>query len=110
MKKYLNDIYLAIEKIYIHIKNINSIFEYENNITVKSAVERELEIIGEAMNRLINIAPEVEITSPRKIISLRNRIIHGYDRIDDYAIWDIVINNIPQLKEEVKILLEKDDK
>jgi uncharacterized protein with HEPN domain len=77
-KKYLSDITTAIEKLSIHLTGINSEEAYVRNITVKSAVERELEIIGEAMNNLLSIARDIPITRPQRIISMRNRLIHGY--------------------------------
>jgi len=54
---------------------------------LKRAVERELEIIGEAINRIDSIDSSIHITSKKQIISMRNRVIHGYDKIDDEIIW-----------------------
>ncbi|MBF0458994.1 MAG: DUF86 domain-containing protein [Nitrospirae bacterium] len=107
-KKYLSDMNTAIEKLYIHLKGINSEDDYIKNITVKSAVERELEIIGEAMNNLLSITPDISITSPRRIISMRNRLIHGYDGIDDRLVLQVVKDHIPILKSEIEKLIEGD--
>jgi len=106
-QKFLIDINLAIEKLHIHLTGIDSEDAYINNVTVRSAVERELEIIGEAMNNLLNIAPGISITSPRRIISMRNRLIHGYDDIDNRLVLQIVKDHIPLLKIEVEKLLHE---
>jgi 4a-hydroxytetrahydrobiopterin dehydratase len=69
---------------------------------LRKAVERNLEIIGEAMRRILKEDPTFQITSARKIIDLRNQVIHGYDVIDDGNIWSIIINHLPKLKTEVE--------
>lgn len=70
-------------------------------------MERNIEIIGEAMNRILKENSEVEISNSRKIIDVRNRIIHGYDSVSDDVIWGIVIKNLPVLQREVEILLNE---
>ncbi len=72
---------------------------------VKRAVERNIEIIGEAMNRILNHFPDIKITNSRKIVDTRNRISHGYDSVSDDILWAIVIRDLPKLKEEVEVLL-----
>jgi uncharacterized protein with HEPN domain len=80
----------------------NYIFEmYVNDIKTKRAVERDLEIIGEAVNRIIKKEPDFPLTNAYQIIGTRNRIIHGYDAISDDLIWSILEVNIPTLKKEV---------
>ena len=75
---------------------------------MRAAVERKLEIIGEAFVRLEEAEPAVTENFPelRKIIGLRNRIIHGYDTVDEELIWDVVQNRLPALLEQVEALLE----
>ena len=75
---------------------------------LKRAVERDLEIIGEALNRIIKREPdfEVKITNAKAIIGLRNQVIHAYDNISDENIWSILINHLPKLKTEVEILIQ----
>lgn len=80
--------------------------EYSTDIILKRAVERNLEIIGEAMNRIIKEDPEFPIKNAKRIIGLRNQIIHGYDSVSDENIWGIVFNHIPKLKEEVNKLID----
>lgn len=72
---------------------------------MKAAVERKLEIIGEAMNKATKQSPDLAIPSKYKIISLRNRIIHAYDAVDDILIWEVVQRHLLLLKQDVIRLL-----
>ena len=78
-----------------------------SDVKTKRAVERDLEIIGEAVNRIRNKDQNIKIENAEKIIGTRNRIIHGYDSVSDDMIWSIVINHLPKLKEEVTQLLHE---
>ena len=73
---------------------------------LRRAVEREFEIIGEALNSLDKLDPNIEISSKRQIIGMRNRVIHGYDKIDDEIIWGTIVRHITVLKSEVANLLK----
>jgi len=75
---------------------------------LQNAVERNLEIIGEATKRLLELYPDIKITNARKIVDTRNRISHGYDDIENTEIWNIIINHLPVLKNEVEKLLNDD--
>ncbi len=68
---------------------------YESNSMLQDAVERNIEIIGEATNRLLKLYPDIEITNARRIVDARNKIIHGYDEIENVQIWSIIINHLP---------------
>ncbi len=74
---------------------------------LKRAVERDLEILGEAINRIIkrDASFEEKITNARAIIGLRNQVIHAYDSISDEIIWSILINHLPKLKAEIESLI-----
>ncbi|NDP21426.1 MAG: DUF86 domain-containing protein [Paludibacter sp.] len=72
----------------------------------RKAIERNIEIIGEAMDRLLKNEQEIEITDSRKIVDTRNRIIHCYDSVSEDVIWLIVNRYLPVLDREVKELLE----
>jgi uncharacterized protein with HEPN domain len=101
--KSLYDIKLAIEEIDSFLINEEKVFlNYSNNTLLKRGIERNLEIIGEAVNRILRDTPEFEITNARRIIGLRNQIIHAYDSISDENIWSIVINHLPNLKIEIE--------
>jgi uncharacterized protein with HEPN domain len=67
----------------------------------KRAVERNLEIIGEAMSRILKEDQNFPISEANRIVGLRNQIIHGYDSISDENIWAILVNHLPKLREEV---------
>ena len=62
--------------------------------------------MGEAMNRVLKQDPSIVISNSRKIVDVRNRIIHGYDTVSDDVIWGIIVKNLPILKQEVQLLLE----
>ena len=79
--------------------------QYQDDLKTKRAVERNIEIIGEAMSRVLKIEPKIKISNSRKIVDARNKIIHGYDEISNDVIWGIVVNNLPVLKNEVESLL-----
>lgn len=74
---------------------------------LKRAIERDLEIIGEATNRILKTDETINISNARNIVGLRNQIIHAYDNIQDEIIWGILIKNIPLLKTEVLELLNR---
>lgn len=78
---------------------------------LRSAVERQFEIIGEALNRLSNSDPETaeRISEHRRISSFRNVLIHGYDAVSDEVVWDIVATKLPVLREELQVILEGED-
>jgi uncharacterized protein with HEPN domain len=105
--KYLYDIKIAI-------REIDSFFEtgprnfdnYRQNSLLKRAIERNLEIIGEAMNRILKEDPGILIENSKRIIGLRNQIIHGYDSVSDESIWGIITIHLPKLEEEIDSLLK----
>lgn len=107
LKKYLLDILNAIESIDEYTGEKKLFLDYTKNKMLKRAVERELEIIGEALNNAMKQFPDLNIEHKKKIVQTRNFIIHAYDSINDEIIWSIVINHLPKLKEEVKSILEK---
>jgi len=105
-KKWIHDILTAIEEIESFFDDRPKRYaDYCNDIRTKRAVERNIEIIGEAMNRILKNDGTIEISNARKIVDVRNRIIHGYDSISDEAIWGIVVKHIPVLKTAIKHLL-----
>lgn len=106
--KYLYDIQLCISNIDRYIGPTKIYSEYESNDMLQDAVERNLEIIGEAINQLLKINPEIPITNARRIVDTRNKIIHDYDGIEPVHIWAIIINHLPLLQQEVQILLNND--
>ncbi len=83
--------------------------QYAADELVQAAVERQFEIIGEALSRLQKIDPGllVDIREHRRIIDFRNLLIHGYDEIDDTIVWSIYVEKLPQLILDVKALLQR---
>ena len=81
--------------------------KYQKDLRTKRAVERNVEIIGEALSRILKRDETIVITNSRKIVDTRNRIIHGYDSVSDDVIWGIVVRHLPVLQAEVEKLLEE---
>jgi uncharacterized protein with HEPN domain len=81
--------------------------EYRRNRMLRQSVERNFEIIGGAMRRLTQHAPDTarRISSYAQIISFRNSLIHGYDVIDHSAVWQVIQRDVPTLLIEVTALL-----
>jgi len=104
--KCLFDIQECIQSIDEHLQYERNFNTFLKNKTIRRAVERELEIIGEAMNRLLKIAPEISISYSRLIVDLRNKVIHAYDSVDYNIIWKIICKDIPVLKTEIDSLLK----
>jgi len=69
-------------------------------------VERNLEIIGEALKRILDKKHSIRITNARKIVDTRNRIIHGYNSVSDDVIWGIIVRHLPELKKEINELMD----
>ena len=105
IKKFLFDISEAIEHIEDYTGSPKIFANYEKNKQLQQAVERNLEIIGEATKRILEIESSINISNVRRIVDARNRIIHGYDEIDNTEIWSIINNSLPILKEEINKLL-----
>jgi len=100
-KKLLLDILTSINNIDNYIGKQKLYEKYDATPMLQDAVERNIEIIGEAINRLLKIESTIEITNARRIVDARNKIIHGYDEIENTQIWAIIINHLPILKKEV---------
>jgi uncharacterized protein with HEPN domain len=107
-KKLLKDIEQAALNIDIHLEGQRVFEAFANSITKRRAVERELEIIGEATNNLLRINADLPLSSARKIVNLRNRVIHAYDDVDETIIWKVVMKDIPVLLNEIKHLLDQE--
>ena len=108
--KYLYDIKLALDELDSFFGGRKKYFAaYASDMLLKRAIERNLEIIGEAMSRILKEDPLFKLENSRRIIGLRNQIIHGYDSISDENIWGIVINHLPNLRQEVEKLIEVEE-
>jgi uncharacterized protein with HEPN domain len=106
IKKYLFDIQESIDSIHKYLGDRSDFNVYMADKMLRRAVEREFEIIGEAMSRIEKLDSTIEISSKRQIISMRNRVIHGYDKIDNEIIWGTIVRHLPTLKLEIDKLLD----
>jgi uncharacterized protein with HEPN domain len=109
-KKLLEDIRQACEEILAFTED-KTFQNYKQEKLLRSGVERQFEIIGEALNRLNKTAPDVasQISHIKRIISFRNILIHGYDVVEDAVVWDIVAKDLPLLYSQIVELLGKSD-
>ena len=96
---WLEDIKQAIDEIEEFLPEKRDFFEFKKDLKTRKAIERNIEIIGEAVKRILSISPEIKITNARKIVDTRNRIIHGYDMVSEDIIWAIVTNDIKKLRQ-----------
>ncbi len=109
-KKLLEDIRQASERI-LEFTEGKILSDYTGDVLLRSGVERQFEIIGEALNRLAKAEPDVanQIHHYRRVISFRNILIHGYDVVEDPVVWDVISNDLPALYERVRNLLSAEE-
>lgn len=99
---------MAIDDIESYFENEpRTYYNYQKNSLLKRAVERNLEIIGEAINRILKEDPDFPVENARRIIGLRNQIIHGYDSISDENIWGIITGYLPRLKSDIDLMIKE---
>ena len=104
-RKYLHDMQRAAEVLREFTAG-RSFDQYRNDAMLRAAVERQFEVIGEAMARLARVdeAVAARIGGYRRIIAFRNVLIHGYADVDDRLVWDVVETSLPTLVEEIDAL------
>jgi uncharacterized protein with HEPN domain len=105
IQTWLLDIIQSIDEINQFIGENRDFTAYKKDLKTKKAVERNLEIIGEAVSRILKIKPDFKLENAKNIIGTRNRIIHSYDNISDEVVWAIVCRELPDLKLQVEELL-----
>jgi len=105
-RKYLHDIVNCCEFI-LELTRDRTVEDYRNDRVFRSALERELQIIGEAMLRLDNESPETaeKVSEHRNIIGFRHVLVHGYDSLDPNTVWNVVEAKLPILLQQCKDLL-----
>ncbi|CAN5680420.1 DUF86 domain-containing protein [soil metagenome] len=105
--KRLLDALTATEKA-LRLSHGRSFAEYERDEYFRSAVERQLEIVSEALNLAARDDDEVEKRFPElpRIVGLRNKLAHGYDSVDDQVVWDTVAVDLPGLQMRLVTLLD----
>jgi uncharacterized protein with HEPN domain len=109
VRKYLFDIAEGCRRIESFVAG-RSFEDHAADALVRSGVERQFEIAGEALSRLLQIAPDLSnrISDTRRIIAFRNRLIHGYASVSDEIVWGVVEANLGKLGEEADRLLSED--
>jgi len=106
-KKWLEDIIIAIDEIDIFFGVQPKRYDdFVENLLLRRGIERNIEVIGEAMSRILKEKPEIEITNSRKIVDTRNYVIHAYDSLTTDILWSIVVNHLPVLKKEIEYILK----
>lgn len=108
VKTWLLDIHQSIDEIFLFLGDSRDFITYKADLKTKKAVERNLEIIGEAVNRILREDKDFQLKNAKNIIGTRNRIIHSYDNISDEVIWTIVCRELPDLKIQVQELLSEE--
>jgi uncharacterized protein with HEPN domain len=103
---WLNDILKSIAEINLFIPAEKNFLLFQNDLKTRRAVERNLEIIGEALNKVLKKYPDIPISNSRKIVDTRNRIIHGYDSVSYDIVWLIYIRYLPKLQSEIENLVK----
>lgn len=99
---WLEDIERSITEIDEFLPTERNFMAYQKDLKTKKAIERNIEIIGEAVNRIQKSElAAFDIQNAQKIIGTRNRIIHEYDDISDEIIWTIISRELPKLKKEI---------
>lgn len=110
--KYLEDVRLACEDVESFFINYPNRFDiFANDRLMIRAVERSVEIMGEAINRILKKDPEFILPNARAIVQTRNRVIHSYEKVEEVFLWGLVKRHIPKLKSDVELIIaEYEDK
>ena len=102
----LEDVRQAIEELFSFLPEKRDYAAFQKDLKGRRAIERNIEIIGEAINRILKVDPNLPITHARKIVDTRNRISHGYDTVSAEILWSIIVKDLGKLQEEVNYLLK----
>ena len=107
-RAWLWDVRLAADSIATFVQ-CRSFADYAGDLMLRSAVERQFEIAGEALNRLSREAPEIAAQLPdlRRAVAMRNALIHGYREVDNATVWQTIHQDLPALRVQIGVLLAK---
>ena len=106
VNKYLQDVLTAIDEICFFMESRPREYAvFCEDLLFRRGVERNIEIMGEAMNKALKLNPKLPITNSRKIVDTRNFVVHAYDSLKPDLLWGIVINHLPLLKKEIETIL-----
>ncbi|MDE7375330.1 MAG: DUF86 domain-containing protein [Muribaculaceae bacterium] len=104
--KYLEDVRLACDDVELFFVDYPNLFDvFANDRLMIRAVERSVEIMGEAINRILKIEPDFCLPNARAIVQTRNRVIHSYEKVENEFLWGLVKRHIPILKKDVERIL-----
>ena len=104
--KYLEDVRMACEDVDLFFTNYPNRFDvFSNDRLMIRAVERSVEIMGEAINRILKRDPDFRLANARAIVQTRNRVIHSYEKVETEFLWGLVKRHIPELKKDVERIL-----
>ena len=105
---YLSDVLSATQAI-AEFTQSRSFDEYQLDLLLRSAVERQFEIIGEALNQLSRLEPDLARRIPElpQVVAFRNILIHGYAVVDDATVWRAIHHDLPRLRERATRLLDE---
>lgn len=107
IKKHLVDILNATIEVESFFADAPKLFQnFQNDMLRQRAVERNVEIMGEAINRILKVDPTFELPNAKAIVNTRNRVIHGYDSVTTEFLWSLIIKHIPALKKDIEKILE----
>jgi len=108
IKAYLYDIQQAV-RLLTEFTTGKSYDDYAVDAMLRSAVERQFEIAGDALAQLARVDEQVaaQVTEYRRIIAFRNILIHGYARVDDRLVWDVIESKLPTLSSDIDALLQE---
>ena len=104
-RKYLSDVLRAIELIRSFTSEIENFEKYQIDYKTQSAVERQLGIIGEAVNKFKQECPNEILENTKQIVGFRNRLIHAYDSIDNSIVWVIIKRYLTPLEESFEKII-----
>ncbi|WP_290650862.1 HepT-like ribonuclease domain-containing protein [Aquisalimonas sp.] len=109
-KKYLYDVSVAADRVQRFLAG-KSFPDYDVDELLRAGVERQFEIMGEALNQLSQVAPEIAAKIPeyRRIVAFRNILIHAYADVDNAIVWGIASGKLPKLRRAVAHLLDDSD-
>ena len=104
LPKHLHDALRAAQLAMQFTQGIDDAAVYATNVLVRSAVGRQLEILGEACGRALTEAPDLRELVPEAAlaVALRNRVIHGYDRVENQIVFDTVKRDLAPLVEKIE--------
>jgi uncharacterized protein with HEPN domain len=108
-KKYLWDALHAAELVHDFARG-QSFVDYQSDAKLRSAVERQFEIIGEALSQLSKVDPSTASRVPElgRIVAFRNILIHGYATVDDALVWQVLVDKLPGLRQALNELLNRE--